>query len=154
MKIRVIKKGARNQLVCTRTDGSTEISDIGPTLPYHDIAHFVVESTLGFQKGFYGNIAAGFTVKQLSDKNVIRTLPAESMIAEILTRALQSVQSGAVSEDQFEELVQQEFQKWSIRFTVPVTETRKKMLWYYRDLLNQWNSLEDGQFLELEWKPV
>ena len=151
MKIRILKKGSRNQLVCIRDNGSTEISGLGPALPFHDIAHFVVEQQLGFQHGFYGNIAAGYTVLQLSDKNVISTLPPESLAAEILTRALQSVYGGAVTAEQYKELVQQEFAQWSLEFAIPGTHSLERMLSRYEELIRQWNSLENGQSLELEW---
>jgi hypothetical protein len=151
MNIHVYKKGNRNRLVCTRSDGTTDITDLGPTLPFHDIAHYVVESQLGIKHGFYGNIAQGYTVKQLSDKTVIRSLPQESLIAEIITRALQSVFSGAVTMEQFPDMVRQEFRPWGIDCAVPDAHTVEAMIVRYKELLAHWELLPDGERLELDW---
>lgn len=151
MTIRVVKKGNRNQLVCTRNDGSTDFTDLGPNLPFHDIAHYVAESHLNLQQGFYGNIAQGHSVQQLSDKHVIRTLPQEAMTAEIITRALQSLYGGSLTMEQFPELVAQEFTQWSIRFRVPDAKTLTAMLRHYAELIVQWETLPEGGFLELNW---
>ena len=149
MKIRIVKKGTRNQLVCIRDNDSTEIADLGPTLPFHDIAHYVVERHLELREGFYGNIAKGYTVAQLSDKNVIRTLPTESLIAEIITRALQSVYSGAVTIEQFPELVHAEFEVWSIERKAPDIRTVEVMMTQYREFLQKWEMIPQGEHLEL-----
>jgi hypothetical protein len=109
MRIRIINKGDRNQLVCERKDGTFEIADLGPKLPYHDLAHFIVERQLKLKKGFYGNIYNGYSVKQLSDKEIIKTLPLQSTVAEITARALQSLGSGSCTMDQFLTLIYEEF---------------------------------------------
>jgi hypothetical protein len=56
MKIKIKKGSNRNQLICIRPDGTMIKTDLGPNVPSHDIAHYVLESTLNLQEGFYGNI--------------------------------------------------------------------------------------------------
>jgi hypothetical protein len=152
MKIRVIKKENRNQLVCVRNDGTTAIADLGPSLPFHDLAHYVVESELRLQQGFFGNIASGFSIEQLSDKNIIRTLPQESTLAEIITRALQSVYSGAITHDQFTEVIHLELEQWSIPLPVLKEDVLNTMLNRYRQLIAEWQSLKEGEHIQLLWK--
>ncbi|HYM34860.1 MAG TPA: hypothetical protein VET48_05645, partial [Steroidobacteraceae bacterium] len=94
MKIAITKKQNRNRLICTRDDGTYLMSDLGPKLPYHDLAHYVVESALRLRQGFYGKIASGYTMAQLGDKEVIKRLPTEDWQAEVLARALGSLHTG------------------------------------------------------------
>lgn len=61
MQIKILNKGNRNKLICERKDGTVEIADLGPNLPFHDIAHFIVERKLKLKKGFYGNIFYGYS---------------------------------------------------------------------------------------------
>ena len=152
MKIRIINKGNRNQLICKRHDETTEIVNLGPDLPFHDIAHFVVEQQLNLQRGFYGNINNGYTVKQLSDKEIIKTLPVESAVSEIVTRALQSLSTGSCSISQFKDLIAEEFSIWSINYSIALYEEEiRKMLTNYQNLVEQWNQLNEGESLDLEF---
>ena len=80
----------RNQLACVRADGTRTTANLRPRLPPHDLAHYVVERQFGLRKGFFGNIAAGYSIEALSDKEVMKSLSGESWVAEILARALAS----------------------------------------------------------------
>ncbi|WP_298513003.1 hypothetical protein [uncultured Kordia sp.] len=102
----IINKGEhRNTLYCKRADGTFTSENLGPEIPNHDIAHFVVEKKFNLTKGFYGNIAAGMTIKDLSNKDIIKNLDSESWLAEIMTRNLQSLGSGAAIIEEYIELV-------------------------------------------------
>lgn len=70
MIIRFTKKEHRCQLTYQRHDGEMLVADLGPDLPGHDLAHFVIEQKLGMRTGFYGNLYAGYTMAQLGDKEV------------------------------------------------------------------------------------
>ena len=54
---------------CTRDDGTvTWQKHVGKTahfFPFHDLSHYVVESTFGFTEGFYGLIAAGWDIEAI-----------------------------------------------------------------------------------------
>jgi hypothetical protein len=150
MIIKIIKGSLRHRMICERTDKSAEMVDLGPNLPYHDIAHFVVESELKMADGFYGNIEKGFTIVQLSDKEIIKTLPDESMASEIITRTLQTLGSGATTIEQFDEMILEEFKIYNIQY--PIYSDKNlvlKMLGMYKDLLSKWENLNDGDVLEM-----
>lgn len=150
MQIKFINKGNRNLLVCERRDGAFEITDIGPGLPAHDIAHFIIERELKLEHGFYGNIYYGFTVRQLSQKEIIQGLHIESGVSEIATRALQSLSTGACTPDQFLQLIEEEFNKFSIVYPLSFTEeTISRMLTDYQGLIDQWQELREGQSIDL-----
>ncbi len=139
-------------LVCVRDDGSVERADLGPNTPYHDMAHFIVERYLGLKLGFYGQINRGYSVSELSDKEIIKTLPSEAMVSEIITRALQSVWSGAVSLEQVQSLVEDEMEHLSINFPYSLSEEDVfKMYTDYDALLERWRVLNEGESVDLEF---
>ncbi|MBL7901018.1 MAG: hypothetical protein JNK73_03410 [Bacteroidia bacterium] len=150
MDIKILNKGNRNLLICTRNNGTIEKAEIGPNIPFHDLAHFIVEKHLGLKHGFYGNIYNGYTVKELSDKEIIKTLPVESVVSEIATRALQSIWSGACSIEQFNSLIEAEFKNLSINFRLNLTEEEVfQMYSQYDELITQWKQLKEGESIEV-----
>lgn len=153
MDIKILNKGNRNLLVCIRDNGTIEKADLGPSTPFHDLAHFVVEKCLGLKYGFYGNINIGYTVKELSDKEIVMTLPVESTVSEIATRALQSVWSGACSIEQFNNLVELELKNNSINFQLNLKdEDVFQMYSYYDELITQLKDLKEGESIEVSFK--
>ena len=151
MHIKIYNRGTRNQLICDRHDGSVEIADIGPLLPHHDIAHYIVERQLQLKQGFYGNIYRGLTVAQLSDKEVIRTLPQEAMVSEVVTRALQSLGGGACRLDQFQDLIGLELGQMGWVLERPLEKAEiEQMMAEYLGLLEEWDRLREGEALVLE----
>jgi len=152
MRIKLTKRGRRNQMRCFRTDGTSDVADLGPGLPHHDLAHFVVEREWNLREGFYGNLANGYTFAQLSDKNVITSLGPESAQAEVLARALQSLSTGACTADEFGELVRTELDRWKIP-AVPVPSAKVQSGdTQFKHLLDRFNALGDGESLELEFE--
>ena len=68
----VSKKG-KNQhkhrpdtLTCIRDDGSATWMHIHRGFVQHDFAHYVVETTLGFQDSFFGLVAKGYNIPDFS----------------------------------------------------------------------------------------
>lgn len=150
MRIVLTNKGNRNQLTCYRKDGSSTSSNINSTTPFHDLAHFVMERELKLKNGFYGNIEKGYSIEELSKKEIILTLPQESMVAEILTRALQSLWSGACNLEQFIPLVESELNTLGIKYPLRINmELVDTMLIQYENLITQWNKINEGESLEL-----
>jgi len=116
-----------------RDDGSTNTEKLGPVIPHHDLAHFVVEQEFSLKNGFWGNINKGMTIAQLSDKAIIKDLPVESWLAEVMTRNLQALQSGAAEPNQFIKLVQWEAQSVPELSCPPMTINQvQKMKSQYR----------------------
>jgi hypothetical protein len=151
MRIRITKRGHRNELRCVREDGSAEVTDLGPKLPHHDMAHFVVERQWGLAQGFFGNVARGLTFAQLADPDAIRNLGPQSMQAEILSRALQSLTSGACTPDQFVELVNTELAHWQLPAMHATPARIEAIATEYRGLIDQYRALSEGESLTLEF---
>lgn len=151
MKITITKKENRNLLKCVREDGTSTAAELGPGLPHHDLAHYVIERKLGLEGGFFGKIAEGYTVAQLSDKDIIRTLGAQTLIAEVAARALQSLSSGACTSDQFLELINAELVQWRIAAMVIEPDTILEMSMEFQSLVERYGALSNSQFIELEF---
>jgi hypothetical protein len=151
MRIILTKRGRRHRLCCQKADGTSTLSDLGPRLPHHDLAHFVVEQRFGLREGFFGHIARGYTPEQLSDKEVIKSLGRESLAGEILARALQSLSSGSCSSEQFAELVNTEFAQWAIpalHVSLPDVQTVRAE---FASLIQRYAGLKDGERLTLDF---
>jgi hypothetical protein len=153
MLIKITKKINRNILVCTRADGSYTKAEMGSQLPFHDIAHYVADKNLGIKSGFYGSVSQGYSIEQLSDKHVIKTLGAEAWLSEILARALGSLYTGSCGPEQFIPLIQIEMKGRGEEDKIPVFDEKKviEMLEEYTTLLDKWRNLLDGGVLELQF---
>ena len=84
---------ANAQLVLTREDGTFTAGDIGPPRGYgpaHDLAHYVVESTLGLAEGFLGLVASGWDIADFEVKGMAAKLPSEALYAETAAGQLSS----------------------------------------------------------------
>ena len=152
MRITFTKKNGRTQLVCHRADGSAVIASLGPQTPYHDLGHFVVERQLGIKNGFFGYVEQGYSVEDLSKKEVILTLDAEAWQSEILTRALGSLTTGACTLEQFPELVNSELKQFDWPTVNTLTEKRiAEMLDEFQQLISRFNQLDEGESMLLEF---
>src|ERR1700689_2287616 len=72
-------------LHCTRADGSMtwqKQTRHAAHFALHDLTHFAVELTLGFQRGFFGLIAEGWEIGDTTGKGARGPLPAEAIEVE------------------------------------------------------------------------
>ena len=148
MRIKITKEHDGHRLICTRRNGTSTQGAIGPKLPHHDLAHYVVERELHLDQGFFGLINEGYSIERLSDPEVIRTLPPQAMEAEVLTRNLQGLSNGAVAQSDFIASVEAELPRAPKGLT---DEVITRMLQTYVTLLNSWEHVEEGSALELRW---
>src|SRR5205085_9837202 len=73
-------KDAADVLAITRADGTKTWSrQAQPYLSFHDLAHYVVEATLGMRDGFYGLLAQGWDITAFGDKSKTKDIPAEAI---------------------------------------------------------------------------
>lgn len=72
-------------LVLVRADGTFTSGTVGAAGgygPVHDLAHYVVESALGFSEGFLGLVASGWEITDFEVKGTSKRLPIEALVAE------------------------------------------------------------------------
>ncbi len=152
MNIIFTRKSGRTRMTCRRADGTFTSADLGPSLPGHDFAHLIVERTLELPAGFFVNIAKGYSIQELSDAAVIRSLGAEPYVAEVLARALGSLATGACSAEQFPELIRTELKGMSL--TVPdgvSAESAMRMLEELQSMMERFGRLAPGESMKLQF---
>ena len=66
----------------------------GAFFPLHDLTHYAVETELGFSRGFYGLIAAGWEIADTTGKGTRGPLPNEAIEVEYIVGALGAERSG------------------------------------------------------------
>lgn len=139
-------------MVITHSDGVEIVNDLGPNLPFHDLAHYVVESNLEYDDGLFGNLAKGYSIPDLSSKEVIKILPEQIMISEVASRALSGIVTGSVRLDQFNLIVQEELDDMDSDYSFSIsTIVIEKMVRDYEGLIKEWQKLPTGGSLEFRW---
>ena len=150
MQIRILKGAGRHTLSCVRKDGTVTRAVTGPGMPGHDLAHYVAETTLGLKGGFFDLVEEGRSLAELSDPDVLRTLPRESLTAEVFARALGAATTGACRPDQFIPMVREELAPG--RMPEGLTESVvADMVARVEALMARWAATGEGHVLELEY---
>ncbi len=85
-------------LRCVRDDGSEtwqkQEGNHASFFPLHDLTHYAVETELGFNRGFYGLIAAGWEIADTTGKAARGPLPDEAIEVEYIVSSLGSERAG------------------------------------------------------------
>ena len=78
-------------LTCVRSDGSAtwqrQEGKLGAVFPPHDLTHYAVESTLGYDHAFFGLIADGWEISDFAAASRPAPLTNESLEVEIFVGA-------------------------------------------------------------------
>ncbi|WP_027392256.1 hypothetical protein [Aquimarina latercula] len=153
MEIIIAKGKNRNMLTCKRENGTSTSVNLGPEIPNHDIAHYVVETRFNLRDGFYGKIQSGMTIQELSDKEVIKSLGAETWLSEIMARNLQSIGSGAAKTEEFIELINWEAQNINgIKVPKMNLADIEKIKEDFDQLCKEWDLIAENGELKLKFK--
>ncbi|HEX4641578.1 MAG TPA: hypothetical protein VH252_09335 [Chthoniobacterales bacterium] len=82
------RKDGRTVLRCVRDNGSStwqrNEDEHARFFPLHDLLHYAIESELGFTRGFFGLIAAGWDIVETTGKSIRGALPNEALEVEHL----------------------------------------------------------------------
>ncbi len=154
-------------LTCTRRDGSvTWQRQNGPTalvMPAHDLAHFAVESTLGFRSGFYGLLTDGWEITDFATPWPRGPIPDEALVVELIVGLFDAERR------QGEAMTAEAFQRQAEQYVASRLAVGKKMPEGLRwltdaelervrarrdDLLAQWTAMPSGSALELAFVRV
>ena len=91
IRIKKYKDGSAS-LACVRSDGSTtwqrQEGSLGAVFPPHDLGHYAVEATLGYDRAFYGLIASGWNISDFAAPWPRGPIPVEAREVEVLVGAL------------------------------------------------------------------
>jgi hypothetical protein len=110
-------------LRCARADGSItwqkQNAHHAPFFALHDLTHFAVEQTLGLGRGFFGLIAEGWDMDDLTGKGTRGPLPGEAAEVEYIVGAFDTERAGATI------LTAAEFNEFAARFTQRLPAARR-----------------------------
>lgn len=147
-------------LTLVRADGSSTSGAIGPPDgygPVHDLAHFVVERSLGLSKGFLGLVASGWEIRDFEVKGTAKTLPAEAILAEVAAGEMsrQAMMWQWSSAEDYVWAVETTVQKSQPNYALPtITDDMfEAMRVELLGLRQRWNQLAPGETLELSFAP-
>ena len=151
---------ANAQLVLTREDGSFTAGDIGPPMGYgpaHDLAHYVVESTLGLAEGFLGLVASGWDIADFEVKGMAAGLPSEALYAETAAGQLSTehMLGQPSSADDFNWAMRAKLESSNrLDFVAPTIEPAllEEMRARLMALHCEWYGVAPGGVLELEFR--
>ncbi|HVK02886.1 MAG TPA: hypothetical protein VM490_05400 [Armatimonadaceae bacterium] len=175
MRIRFTRgRGKPDTLTCFRDDGTATWTSLYPGFgAAHDLAHFAVETTLGYRNAFFGLLASGRTIQSFEEKDErnrsAHPLEPEAGWSEYLAGALQSEDAGGYRLDAATMLEQMKTHVASRRkvgsafaasspegvgFTFPEELTDAQLdsartLWH--ELLARWDAVPPDGHLELEF---
>ena len=133
-------------LTCIRDDRSVTWTHIHRGFVQHDFAHYVVETTLGFQNAFFGLVAKGYDIPDFSLPTSKRPfkMPKEAIAVEPIVALLQAEQWESFPDP----LLQSDSQELPTNVTPEQIETMRKHL---QKLLQQWNNLMPGESMDLQF---
>jgi hypothetical protein len=155
MKI-LFRKGSNgpDHLVYAQTDGSLVEEALLPGSAYHDIAHYVVETTLNLRDGLWGHILQGYRLADYALPNAERPfqISTEGYHAEILATLIQSaVLTGEIS-PAYIEMLRQANAAAGLPFPeLPPAQLLTQMIAETQLLTRRWESEEYGLELEMRF---
>lgn len=157
MRIRLTKQSDRRHRLELVRDGrvaeGVELETRSTLL--HDLAHHAVESAAGLDAGFFGLLARGHTLEELSDRSGLsyeERFPG-LMEVEQVVGALHALARGAASPEDAWKV----FERWQAVLDRPAPawvtpEVLRDAARRLRASKGHWASLGPGESMELEWR--
>jgi hypothetical protein len=158
--IRLKKKSdGSSALSCVRADGSTtwqrQEGQLGRFFPLHDLTHFAVESVLGWRRGFYGLLAAGWDITDFGKGGSKGRVPTDAAIAEAIVGFfdLERATGERGSADELNWKIDAYCEEHGLpRLSDPVTDEQVGRIRALRaDLFAKWHAVPAGEVLELSF---
>ncbi|MFK7846273.1 MAG: hypothetical protein AB8G77_13330 [Rhodothermales bacterium] len=144
----VFKKGKEqlHSLTCRRDDGTTTWSKLkGDFGPMHDLAHYVIETSLGFERGFYGLLALGYDITSFEREEDTSWIGGEGLYVECIVMGLQYQYSGVTTVETFEQVINDATRKHDIEpWMVFSPDQINVLVSRYNQILMEWKQLPAG----------
>jgi hypothetical protein len=116
-----------------RDDGSSEAVELETrSLLIHDLTHYAVERALGLTRAFYGSLASGASLPELSDRTKPWPVGTELAYAESIVGPMQSHLTGK-------------------KLVLPDWPFIEKVEREYRAAFGRWRATRFGDSCVLEW---
>lgn len=152
-----IKKGKHqwkhkpDTLTCIRDDESVTWTHLHRGFVQHDFAHYVVETTLGFENAFFGLVAKGYDIPDFSEPKANRRfeIPEEAMDTEPIVALLQvDLLEGLGYSGDSDGIFRDHRAALPIGITDAQLEIMRQKL---RALLERWRELRPGESMALQF---
>jgi hypothetical protein len=146
-------------LACVRSDGSTtwqrQNGQLGAVFPPHDLTHYAIEQTLGYDRAFYGLIAEGWEMADFGSPWPRGSVPEQARVVEALVGAfdLERMTGQRSSTDEFNQHVRFALERGGITANARrlTDEELARVREARADLFKRWWDVEAGSTLELEF---
>lgn len=152
------RKDGNTVLRCVRDDGSVtwqrNENQQARFFPLHDLLHYAVESELGFAHGFFGLIAAGWTIDETTGKSARGPLPHETLEVEHFVSSFTAEWNSATgwtAEDFNEQAASFARTRGSPAPRSLSDEQLKRVRDRFNELVARWRDLPEGETLRLEF---
>ncbi len=145
MRIRFTKvNDERHVLAIERADGTRESVEL-ETRSYllHDLVHYAVEAEVPIEDGFWGLLARGTTLNELSDRTMANPISPGIALAERLVGPMQSVWNGRLDRALYMENVGSVVDEGFI----------ERVLLRLRALTGHFKGTRFRDAMEIEWPP-
>jgi hypothetical protein len=123
----------------------------------HDLTHFAVESTLGFQRGFFGLVAEGWDIRDTTGKTPRGPLPEEAVFVESIVGALDAERAGGEfwSAEDFTRHLAIHFASAGMSLPHELTDDDLTRVRARRaELFAAWKAIDPGETLSLHFPAV
>jgi hypothetical protein len=145
----------RHDVTCVREDGTRAVASNleSRSLLRHDLMHYVIEKQAGLMDTFYGPIARGRTFTDLrTEDGVQMSSDTEGGITEKVVAMMQSTHQDSFNPDVCLAMMCSGFENAGSQLPNYVSVAFiSKASSEFRFLLKQWNGLQTGKTLELEF---
>lgn len=139
-------------LTCIRDDGSVTWTYLHREFAIQDLAHYVVETTLGLENAFLGLIAKGYDISDFNQPKAERPfeIPEEALNTEVIVGLLQTdlLESLRGNADRCE-LLRDYGALLPVKIADVQLETMQQKL---QALLQKWHDLQPGESMTLQFK--
>jgi len=150
-------RDARDVLTFVREDGTRAWGRLAPdSSAVRDLAHYVVESTLGLDNGFLGLIAGGMDVAAFGRPGAAQRLPKEALWAEAVAGllSLEAQQGDMLAVDEFNAAVAETVTRVQPGYRPTITAAElADMRCALTRLRRRWDALPPGATMQLEFAP-
>jgi hypothetical protein len=150
LQIEIVKRpDGVGVLRCTREDGSiTWQKQLRHAAHFalHDLTHYAVEAALGYRRGFFGLLAAGWEIEDTTGKGARGDIPVEALEVERIVGLLDAERaSGELwSIDEFNKVVPRELAESEVQ-SVRILRA---------ELFERWSQVLPGEALKLTFEPI
>jgi hypothetical protein len=150
LQIEIAKRAdGAGTLSCRRADGSVtwqKQAKHAAHFALHDLTHFAVETSLGYRWGFFGLVAEGWDLEDITGKGARGPLPVEAAEVERIVGLFDSERGSGVlwTTEEFNQFAPRPISSYEIQSV----RSRRS------ELFQQWFAVAPGDKLRLQFDPV